>query len=134
MASVVKRRVAERRTQLALVAAAIGAALLLAPAARADPAEGTSPPGATVDELLVIAHRLSPALAARALESDAAAARVDTAGALDDPLLTITSDEDRDDHGARKNKMIYGVEQEIPLWGKRDLRRGIAVAEAALPS
>lgn len=130
MASVVKRRVAERRTQLALVAAAIGAALLLAPAARADPAEGTSPPGATVDELLVIAHRLSPALAARALESDAAAARVDTAGALDDPLLTITSDEDRDDHGARKNKMIYGVEQEIPLWGKRDLRRGIAVAEA----
>lgn len=108
----------------------LAAALLFASAAHAGPAEETSPPGATVDELLLIAHRLSPALAARALESDAATARVDAAGALEDPRLTITSDEDRDDHGSRKNKMIYGVEQEIPLWGKRDLRRGIAVAEA----
>lgn len=130
MTAVMEWRAPDGRRPLQLAGVVIAAALLLASAAHAGPAEGTSPPGATVDELLVLAHQLSPALAARALESDAAAARVDTAGALDDPLLTITSDEDRDDHGTRKNKMIYGVEQEIPLWGKRDLRRGIAVAEA----
>lgn len=113
------------------VAITVAAVLLLAPAARGAPVEGASSlPGATVEEFLVLAHRLNPALAARALESAAATARVDAAGALDDPLLTITSDEDRDEHGSRQNKMIYGVEQEIPLWGKRDLRRGIAVAEA----
>lgn len=130
MAAVTDRRAPDGRRPMQRVGVVIAAALLLAPVAHAGPAEGTSPPGATVDELLEIAHRLSPALAARALDSEAATARVDAAGALEDPRLTITSDEDRDEHGSRKNKMIYGVEQEFPLWGKRDLRRGIAVAEA----
>jgi outer membrane protein, heavy metal efflux system len=74
---------------------------------------------------------MSPELQARALESDAAAARVEAAGALEDPTLTVTSDEDRDERGRRLNEMVYGLEQEVPLWGKRDLRRRVAAAEAA---
>ena len=46
------------------------------------------------------------------------------AGSLDDPTLRITSDEIDRLGGPRQNKMIYSVEQEIPLWGKRDLKRG----------
>lgn len=87
-------------------------------------------PGATVDELLVMARQLNPELAAKALESEAALARVAAAGALDDPMFRITSDEDRSG-GDRINKMIYSLEQEFPLWGKRQLQRQIAQAEAA---
>ncbi len=88
-------------------------------------------PGATVDELLVLARRLNPELAAKALESEAALAKVAAAGALDDPMFRITSDEVDRTGGDRINKMIYSLEQEFPLWGKRQLQRQIAQAEAA---
>ncbi len=101
-------------------------------AAAAMPAKaGDVPPGATVDELLVMARQLNPELAAKALESEAALARATAAGALDDPMFRITSDEVDRTGGNRINKMIYSVEQEFPLWGKRQLRRQIAQAEAA---
>lgn len=121
MASVV-----ERGAQA--VAAALAVALLIATEVRAEPAAET-PPGVAIEELLELAHRLSPELQARALERDAARARVEAADALEDPMLTVTSDEDRDEHGSRQNKMIYGIEQSFPLWGKREVRRRIAVAD-----
>jgi len=86
-------------------------------------------PGATVDTVLTIARRLSPELAARALEVEAAQARVVIAGSWDDPTLRVTSDEIDRTGGPRQNKMIYSVEQEIPLWGKRDLKEDAARAE-----
>jgi outer membrane protein, heavy metal efflux system len=86
-------------------------------------------PGATLDSVLVIAKELSPQLAARALDQEAARARVKVAGSLPDPVLRITSDEIDRLSGPRQNKMIYSVEQEIPLWGKRTLRREAAEAE-----
>jgi outer membrane protein TolC len=89
-------------------------------------------PGASVDELLVMARQLNPELAARALESEAALAKATAAGALDDPMFRITSDEVDRTGGNRINKMIYSIEQEFPLWGKRQLRRQIAQAEAAV--
>ncbi|MFZ5835767.1 MAG: TolC family protein [Pseudomonadota bacterium] len=92
---------------------------------------GDATPGATVDELLVMARQLNPELAARALESEAALAVASAADALDDPMFRITSDEVDRTGGNRINKMIYSVEQEFPLWGKRQLRREIAQAEAA---
>ncbi len=92
---------------------------------------GDALPGASVDELLVLARQLNPELAAKALESEAALARAAAAGALDDPMLRITSDEVDRTGGSRINKMIYSVEQEFPLWGKRQLQRQIAQAEAA---
>jgi outer membrane protein TolC len=86
-------------------------------------------PGATVGTVLTIARRLSPELAARALEVEAAQARVVIAGSWDDPTLRVTSDEIDRTAGPRQNKMIYSVEQEIPLWGKRDLKEDAARAQ-----
>jgi outer membrane protein TolC len=88
-------------------------------------------PGTTLDGVLAIARRLSPDLAARALDTEAALARVEIAGSLPDPMVRVTSDEIDRTRGPRQNKMIYGVEQEFPLWGKRDLKRDQASAEVA---
>ena len=82
-----------------------------------------------MEGVLAIARRLSPELAARALEVEAAQARVVIAGSWDDPTLRVTSDEIDRTGGPRQNKMIYSVEQEIPLWGKRDLKEDAARAE-----
>ena len=81
--------------------------------------------------MLAIARELSPQLAARALDADAARARVKVAGSLPDPVLRITSDEIDLLSGPRQNKMLYSVEQEIPLWGKQTLRREAAEAEVS---
>ncbi len=86
-------------------------------------------PGASLDGVLAIARRLSPELAARALEVEAAQARVEIAGSWNDPTLRVTSDEIDRTGGPRQNKMIYSVEQDIPLWGKLDLKRDAARAE-----
>jgi outer membrane protein, heavy metal efflux system len=86
-------------------------------------------PGATLEEVLAIARRLSPELAARALNTEAAQARVTIAGSLADPTLRITSDEIDRTSGPRQNKMLFTVEQEFPLWGKLDLRRDQANAD-----
>jgi hypothetical protein len=68
-------------------------AILAAPA-RADQAvPAAAVPGATFEEVLAIARRLSPELAARALDTEAAQARVAVAGSLADPMIRITADE-----------------------------------------
>ncbi|HSO06172.1 MAG TPA: TolC family protein [Pelomicrobium sp.] len=115
-----------------LMAALVLAAALASPAAAA--------PGATVEELLDWLERASPELAAMRHEAAAAEARVDPAGAFDDPAFRI---ELRDIAGdasspstfnlspARVGSTKYTVEQMIPLWGKRELRREIAAAAAA---
>src|SRR5262249_35577994 len=93
-------------------------ALALFSPARAEPA-----PGATYESIAALARKLSPEVAARALDTDAARARVDVAASMPDPVLRITSDELDRMSGPRQNKMIYSIEQDIPLWGKRTLRR-----------
>jgi cobalt-zinc-cadmium efflux system outer membrane protein len=98
--------------------------------ARSEPVSAVAP-GATLDDVLAIARRLSPDLAARALDTEAALARVEIAGSLPDPMVRVTSDEIDRTRGPRQNKMIYGVEQEFPLWGRRDLKRDQASAEVA---
>ena len=104
-----------------LAVAVVGAlALWAAPVLAAEAA----PPGATVDELLALARRLNPTLAARTLEADAASAKASAAGALEDPMLNVSRDQ-----GFRQT--IATVTQAFPLWGKRDLARRIADAEAA---
>jgi outer membrane protein, heavy metal efflux system len=112
-------------------ALAILALLIQAAPVRAAAPVSTTPPGATLDEVLAIARRLSPDLAARALDTEAAQARVEIAGSLADPMLRITSDEIDRTSGPRQNKMFFTVEQEFPLWGKRDLKRAQAGAEVA---
>jgi outer membrane protein TolC len=95
----------------------------------APPEQSASLPGTNVEGVLRIARQLSPELVARALQADAARARVDIAGSLPDPTLRITSDEIDRVNGPRQNKMIYSIEQEVPLWGKLDLRKAVALAE-----
>jgi cobalt-zinc-cadmium efflux system outer membrane protein len=94
-------------------------------------------PGATVDDLVGIARRMSPDLQVAALEAEAAAARIDGAGSLPDPKLQVTIDDwMRNEPGYlpradwyRATKKLT-VSQELPFWGKRDLRREIAEANA----
>jgi outer membrane protein TolC len=91
---------------------------------------GGSLPGASLESVLVLARQLSPELAARALDTAAARARVTIAGSLADPQIQVMSDDIDRTSGSRPVKMIYSFQQEIPLWGRRDLRREIARAEA----
>src|SRR6185369_11702851 len=107
------------------------AILLVAQPACAEAPVSLQAPGATLDEVLAIARRLSPDLAARALDTEAAQARVAIVGSLSDPTLRITSDEIDRTSGPRQNKMLFTVEQEFPLWGKLDLRRDQANADVA---
>ena len=88
------------------------------------------PLGATVDGLLAKARRLSPDLAARALNAAAADAGARAAGYLPDPTLRVTQDEIDVLGGARRPKQIYAIEQEVPLWGKLGLRVASARAQA----
>jgi len=122
----------------ALRTAAAGLALLLITGtaaertyAQAAAQSSPSPAGATLDSVLAIARKLSPELATRALETEAAQAKVMMAGSLPDPGLEIMSDDDRSATGARMNRMIYSFQQEIPLWGRLGLRKQAAEAEVA---
>ncbi|HEY8710495.1 MAG TPA: TolC family protein [Burkholderiaceae bacterium] len=94
--------------------------------------------GANVDGLLEQARSQSPELAAMRLEADAAAQRVQPAGALPDPVLRIEL-ENINNYGSdarpsllpnRVGDTKYTVLQPLPAWGKRDLRRDVAAADA----
>lgn len=80
-------------------------------------------PGATVDGLLSLVRNVNPELAAAALDHEAAVAKIYPAGALDDPMLNVSRDQ-----GFRQT--LVTVSQDFPLWGKRDLRRDVARANA----
>ena len=84
---------------------ALLAILLVAAPACAEPPVSLQAPGATLDEVMAIARRLSPELAARALDTEAAQARVAIAGSLADPTLRITSDEIDED--LRASWVVY---------------------------
>ncbi|MBF0627302.1 MAG: TolC family protein [Magnetococcales bacterium] len=89
------------------------------------------PVGGSVAELLELAKRMNPELAAAALERDAAKERVTGAGALPDPGFQLTVDEiSRNNAGLPGRGAVYKytVQQELPAWGKREARRAIAEA------
>lgn len=94
-----------------------------------------SPLGADVNGLVAEARRLSPDLSAAALQAEAALARSQGAGTLPDPTFRLhLKDIDRargSVEPTRVNRIDYTVEQEFPLWGKRDLARSVAGATAA---
>ena len=111
-------------------------ALLLAPASL--PAHAETLPGASVESLLELARSQNPELAASRHEADAAAERVYPAGALPDPTLR-TELRDITNQGmdaspnllpGRIGSTKYTLIQPVPFWGKRDLKREVAEAEA----
>ncbi|WP_428390409.1 TolC family protein [Lichenicoccus sp.] len=102
---------------------ALGAAIQ-APA-RAQPTDASL--GTTVDGLLAAGRRLSPALRASALDTEAASAKASGADALDDPTIA-------DSYTYYKDPGVFSAHtvmltQAFPLWGKRSLRRQAALAD-----
>ena len=96
--------------------------------------------GRTVDSLLDYARNNNPEYASMRHEADAAGQRVTPAGALPDPkfrieLMDITKmgEQNATLSPNRVGSTKYTVTQELPWYGKRDLKRGIAemAADAA---
>lgn len=96
------------------------------------------PAGDTVESLLALARERNPEIAAMGYEADAATARVEPAGSLPDPILR-TELQDITNQGtdatpsvlpSRVGSTKYTLIQPIPFWGKRDLQRDAADAEA----
>ena len=100
-------------------------------------AETEALPGGDVRGLLELARQQNPELAAMRLEADAAAERVNSAGALPDPMfktelrdITHQGDSNPNLLPNRVGSTYYQVTQTLSLWGKRDLKRELASAEA----
>jgi outer membrane protein TolC len=102
------------------------------------PASAEPPLGSNLDGLLDYAREHNPELAATRYEAAAAQERAEPAGALPDPvlrteLMNITNE------GATGARLLpsqvgatkYTLMQSIPWYGKRDLQREVAGAQAA---
>jgi cobalt-zinc-cadmium efflux system outer membrane protein len=93
--------------------------------------------GRTVDSLLDYARSTNPDYASMRYEADAAIERVVPAGALPDPRfrmelqdITKMGEQNATLNPSRVGSTKYTVLQEIPWYGKRDLKREIAELEA----
>jgi outer membrane protein TolC len=120
------------RSSRTLLSALLGASCLLALPAHA------AELGETVQSLLEYARAQSPELAAMRAEADAAAQRVQPASALPDPVLRVEL-ENINNYGnnappsllpSKVGDTKYTLMQDLPAWGKRDLRRAVASADA----
>ncbi|RTL41068.1 MAG: TolC family protein [Burkholderiales bacterium] len=94
--------------------------------------------GSDLPGLLEYARAQSPELAAMRQETAAASARIQPAGALPDPVLRVEL-ENVNNYGTSNAPSLlpwkvgdtkYTLMQAIPLWGKRELRRQVATADA----
>ncbi len=96
-----------------------------------------APPGADVERLLAIAREANPEYAGMRYEAQAAAERVTPAGALPDPrfrteLMDITKGGEQNPtlSPSKVGSTRYTLMQDLPWFGKRDLKREIAEFEA----
>ncbi|MEN9395589.1 MAG: hypothetical protein RLZ81_119 [Pseudomonadota bacterium] len=95
------------------------------------------PPGADVAGLLTLARQNNPELAGMRHEAQAALERVAPAAALPDPRfsmelrdLTRFGEQSASLSPARVGSTRYALQQDLPWFGKRELRRDIAQLEA----
>ena len=97
-----------------------------------------APLGADLPGLLAHARAQSPELRAMQAEADAAAQRVGPAGALPDPVLRVEL-MNINNYGTDASPSLlpwkvgetkYTLMQSLPLWGKRELKRDAASADA----
>lgn len=121
--------------QYAMSALPRAVALVVAMAAGAAAAQTT--PGATVESLLDLARANNPDYAAQRHDAAAAAERVGPAGALADPKLrielqdiTMGGEQSPSLSPSRAGSTRYQIMQDVPWFGKRDLRRSIAKQDA----
>ncbi|TRZ58338.1 MAG: TolC family protein, partial [Rhodocyclaceae bacterium] len=98
--------------------------------------------GKTVESLLVYAKERNPEYAAMRMEAEAARERIYPAGALPDPVLR-TELQNITNFGSEAGPSLlpgrvggakYTLMQALPFWGKRDLKRAAAEAEAEAAS
>lgn len=94
--------------------------------------------GADLQGLLAHARAQSPELRAMQAEAEAAAQRVGPAGALPDPVLRVEL-MNINNYGTDASPSLlpwkvgetkYTLMQSLPLWGKRELKRDAASADA----
>ena len=94
-------------------------------------------PGASVESLLAAARTGSADVRRVSLEAAAAAERIESVGALPDPVLRIELENIT--RSGRQNATLspsqvgdtkYTFLQPLPFWGKRELKRDVAAAEA----
>lgn len=114
-------------------------ALFLAASGGVGPAlaQGTAL-GADVQGLLAFARAQSPDLIAMRQEAEAASQRIEPAGALPDPVLRVELMNVNNYGNAAGPNLLpwkvgetrYTLMQSLPLWGKRELRRDAAAADA----
>ena len=116
----------------------VHAMLLMLALGAATPALAQEPAiGRTVDSLLDYARQNNPDYATMRHEADAAAERVTPAGALPDPKLKIElmditkmGEQNATLSPSRVGSTQYTISQELPWFGKRDLKREIAELDA----
>jgi len=102
-------------------------------------AEAIKLPGADIAELLSLAQERNPELATMRYEAEAAAGRTDSNSALPDPVFRIQLQDFTNKASGAATSLVpsevgstyYRVMQPLPFWGKRDLKRDIAEAEAS---
>jgi outer membrane protein, heavy metal efflux system len=117
---------------------ALAAAALAAAAALVPPALAAAPLGQDLPGLLEFARAQNPELAAMRLEAEAAGLRVQPAAALPDPVLRIELEDIGNSRSRAGPNLLpskvgetrYTLMQSLPLWGKRDLLRDVAAADA----
>ncbi len=122
--------IVQPRAWRALCAAAVLLALGAGAAAGAELGEN-------VQSLLEHARAQNPELASMRAEAEAAAQRVQPAGALPDPVLRVElmnvnnygSDAGFNLLPSRVGETKYTLMQMLPAWGKRDLKRDVAQAD-----
>ena len=93
-------------------------------------------PGTTVESLLALALERNPELASMRLEAEASAERVQPAGALPDPKLRVelmditkSGEQNATISPSRVESTKYTFMQDVPWFGKRDLKVAIAQQE-----
>lgn len=103
----------------------------------ADAVAQEKPPGANVESLLSYARDRNPEYSAMRYEADAAGERATPAGALPDPKfrtefrdITRMGEQNPTLSPSRVGSTRYLVMQDLPWFGKRDLKRDIADLEA----
>jgi outer membrane protein TolC len=120
-----------RQTCISMFTVLLGLSMLPAVAARG------AELGENVQSLLEYARAENPELAAMRAEAQAAAQRVQPAGALPDPVLRVElmninnygSDAGFNLLPSKVGETRYTLMQMLPAWGKRDLRRDVASAD-----
>jgi cobalt-zinc-cadmium efflux system outer membrane protein len=128
-----------RAERLPVHAGGMVLALLLGACALTAPVAGAAELGQNVQGLLDHARDQSPELAAMRAEAEAAAHRVQPAGAWPDPVLRVelmNINNYGNDAGfnllpSKVGETKYTLMQTLPAWGKRGLRRDVAVADVA---